>query len=261
MLPLAAEHRVAAGRSGPATRGSRLTRAGHGTTRGGGSRPDLEAALVTSPRPAPSSTRSSSNRRWFRAVLRGLRAGDAAAAGMDQAVAMLARAASLTGGCTAVGGLAVGRSDRLRSASRPGRGRPHRVERPSDDEGPDRRSGQPRGRGCVRIDVGAGWWTPTASFTLPGGAHWIERAGVPGERLLDYAEAMPAADRRGRRWARDVGSVRRDDPVDGRERADGLGGPRPLAETRGLPHVRAAGTWIIAGGCCRPLDPAPTRMR
>ena len=51
------------------------------------------------------------------------------------------------------------------------------------------------------------------------------------------------------RWARDVGSVRRADPEDGgRERALALGVRDRWRGRPGYPHVRAAGTWIMASG-------------
>ncbi len=53
----------------------------------------------------------------------------------------------------------------------------------------------------------------------------------------------------GVRWARDVGSVRRPDPeAGGRERALALGVRDRWRGRPGLPHVRAAGTWIMPTG-------------
>ena len=82
-------------------------------------------------------------------------------------------------------------------------------------------------------------------LTLPGGAHWLDRANDEPASQLGYAEAngrlMLQA---GVRWARDVGSPMRVDPVDGRERALSLGVRDRWRGRRDRPYVRAAGTWI-----------------
>lgn len=85
--------------------------------------------------------------------------------------------------------------------------------------------------------------------TLPGGARWIERASDPTERLLEYAEANARlAFGAGVRWFRDVGSPRRTDPADGRERALALGLRDRWRGRAGYPYLRAAGTWLTRAG-------------
>ncbi len=86
-------------------------------------------------------------------------------------------------------------------------------------------------------------------LTLPGGAHWIDRGFDPPERLLEVAEHNARLLRSaGVRWARDVGSPVRVDPVDGRQRALALGVRDRWQGHREYPYVRAAGTWISRGG-------------
>jgi imidazolonepropionase-like amidohydrolase len=86
-------------------------------------------------------------------------------------------------------------------------------------------------------------------LTLPGGAHWIDRAFDTPDRLLQVAEhnarLMRAA---GVRWARDVGSPIGADPVDGRVRALALGLRDRWAGHREYPYVRAAGSWVVRAG-------------
>jgi imidazolonepropionase-like amidohydrolase len=86
-------------------------------------------------------------------------------------------------------------------------------------------------------------------LTLPGGAHWIDRAFDSPDRLLRVAEhnarLMRAA---GVRWARDVGSPTGTDPVDGRVRALALGLRDRWAGHREYPYVRAAGSWVVRAG-------------
>ena len=87
-------------------------------------------------------------------------------------------------------------------------------------------------------------------LTMPGGAHWIDRGSDTTEALLGYAEAnarlLTGA---GVRWARDVGSVTRSDPDDGgRSRAVSIRVRERWRGRDGYPHVRAAGTWIMARG-------------
>ncbi|HKF17483.1 MAG TPA: hypothetical protein VKF14_09885, partial [Candidatus Dormibacteraeota bacterium] len=90
-------------------------------------------------------------------------------------------------------------------------------------------------------------------LTLPGGAHWIDRGFDDTEALLATAEhngrLMSAA---GIRWARDVGSPRRIDPEDGRERALALGVRDRWRVGDRFPYVRAGGTWIMREGTLRP---------
>lgn len=82
-------------------------------------------------------------------------------------------------------------------------------------------------------------------LTMPGGAHWIDRASDSTEQLIGYGEAnarlMMAA---GVRWARDVGAPTRVDPHDGRNRALSLGLRDRWRGHRQHPYVRAAGTWL-----------------
>ena len=86
-------------------------------------------------------------------------------------------------------------------------------------------------------------------LTLPGGAHWIERGFDPAEDLLRAAEHNARLQRAaGIRWARDVGSPVRTDPVDGRTRALALGVRDRWAGHREYPYVRAAGAWVARSG-------------
>jgi imidazolonepropionase-like amidohydrolase len=86
-------------------------------------------------------------------------------------------------------------------------------------------------------------------LTLPGGAHWIDRGFDPAERLLRVAEDNARLLRSaGVRWARDVGSPQRTDPIDGRTRALSLGLRDRWAGHREYPYVRAAGTWVSRAG-------------
>ena len=96
-------------------------------------------------------------------------------------------------------------------------------------------------------------------LTLPGGAHWIDRAFDPVPRLLEAAEHNARLQRAaGVSWARDVGSPVRTDPIDGRTRALALGvrdrwaAHRSSAHRGGshreYPYVRAAGSWVVRGG-------------
>jgi hypothetical protein len=98
-------------------------------------------------------------------------------------------------------------------------------------------------------------------LTLPGGSHWIDRAGDPTDRLLATAEDNARLLRQaGVRWARDVGAPVRDGralSLTVRERWRG----RP-----GDPCVRVAGGWLARTGSlpagCRSSQrrgPAPGR--
>ncbi len=149
------------------------------------------------------------------------------------------------------GALADGRSDRLTL------GVSILIEdgrivwiRPSDDEGP-----VPDPAGVELVDAAGSTIVPGmvdahSHITMPGGARWIDRGLDPTERMLDAAEANGRLlTRAGVRWARDVGSVTRADPHDGgRERALALGVRDRWRDRPGFPHVRAAGTWIMAPG-------------
>ena len=86
-------------------------------------------------------------------------------------------------------------------------------------------------------------------LTLPGGAHWIDRAFDPPDRLVAAAEHNARLLRSaGVRWARDVGSPTGADPVDGTVRALALGVRDRWAGHREYPYVRAAGTWVVRTG-------------
>jgi imidazolonepropionase-like amidohydrolase len=128
--------------------------------------------------------------------------------------------------------------------------------RPSDDEGP-----LPDEASLELVDATGSTIVPGmvdshSHLTMPGGARWIDRGSDPTERMLDAAEANGRLlTRAGVRWARDVGSVRRPDPEDGnRERALALGVRDRWQGRAGFPHVRAAGTWIMAPGLLAALS-------
>jgi len=149
------------------------------------------------------------------------------------------------------GALADGRDDRLRL------GISILVEdgritwiRPSDDEGPLGDAASVELIDASGSTIVPGLVDGHSHLTMPGGAHWIDRGSDPTDRMLAVAEAnarlLASA---GVRWARDVGSVRRPDPDDGgRERALALAIRDRWRGRPGYPHVRAAGTWIMARG-------------
>jgi imidazolonepropionase-like amidohydrolase len=86
-------------------------------------------------------------------------------------------------------------------------------------------------------------------LTLQGGAQWIARGADPTADLLDTAEQNAGAlIRAGVRWVRDVGSPRRADAGDGRERALALGLRDRWRGQAGYPYIRAAGTWLTKAG-------------
>ena len=90
-------------------------------------------------------------------------------------------------------------------------------------------------------------------LTLPGGGHWIERIGDGPEELLDVAERNGRLlTHAGVRWARDVGSPRYTDPVDGRTRALALGVRDRWHGRAGYPIVRSGGTWLDKRGTLPP---------
>lgn len=100
--------------------------------------------------------------------------------------------------------------------------------------------------GCTAIP---GMVDAHSHVTLPGGAHWIERAGDPPERLLADAERNgELLDAAGVRWARDVGAPVGVDPVDGRHRALSLGVRDRWAGRPDRPYIRAAGSWLSHTG-------------
>ena len=89
--------------------------------------------------------------------------------------------------------------------------------------------------------------------TLPGGAHWIDRIDDPPEVLLRVAEHNGRLQTQsGVRWARDVGSPRREDPTDGRTRALALGVRDRWRGRTDRPYIVAAGTWLDAAGTLPP---------
>ncbi|HYS32729.1 MAG TPA: amidohydrolase family protein [Streptosporangiaceae bacterium] len=86
-------------------------------------------------------------------------------------------------------------------------------------------------------------------LTLQGGAQWIVRGSDPTPDLVDAAERNAAAlVQAGVRWVRDVGSPRRADGGDGRERALALGLRDRWRGRPGYPYIRAAGTWLTKAG-------------
>ncbi len=122
--------------------------------------------------------------------------------------------------------------------------------RPSDDEGP---VGHPDGVEIVDASgstIVPGMVDAHSHITMPGGAHWIDRGSDSTEVLLGVAEANARLlTQAGVRWARDVGSVTRRDPEDGgRSRAVAIRIRDQWRDRAGYPHVRAAGTWIMAKG-------------
>jgi hypothetical protein len=119
--------------------------------------------------------------------------------------------------------------------------------RPTDDE-PDPGPGTEvvDASGCTIVP---GLVDSHSHLTLPGGAHWIERGFDPADRLLQVAEHNARLQRSaGVRWARDVGSPMKTDPVDGRHRALALGVRDRWAGHREYPYVRAAGSWVARSG-------------
>lgn len=125
----------------------------------------------------------------------------------------------------------------------------HRIEwiRPTDgepDPGPDVRVID--ASGCTIVP---GLVDSHSHLTLPGGAHWVDRGFDPADRLVEVAEHNARLQRAaGVRWARDVGSPMKVDPVDGRDRALALGVRDRWAGRREYPYVRAAGSWVSRAG-------------
>lgn len=149
------------------------------------------------------------------------------------------------------GALADGRSDRLQL------GVSILVEdglvtwiRPAGDEGPVADPGDLEVVDASGSTIVPGMVDAHSHLTMPGGAHWIDRALDPTETLLEAAEANARLlTHAGVRWARDVGSVTRPDPGDGgRARAVAIRVRDRWLRRAGYPHVRAAGTWIVAEG-------------
>jgi len=90
-------------------------------------------------------------------------------------------------------------------------------------------------------------------LTLQGGAQWVARGADETAELIDVAERNAAAlVAAGVRWVRDVGSPRRQDTPDGKERALALSLRDQWQGKAGYPYVRAAGTWVTRGGSLPP---------
>ncbi|HEX6934632.1 MAG TPA: amidohydrolase family protein [Streptosporangiaceae bacterium] len=86
-------------------------------------------------------------------------------------------------------------------------------------------------------------------LTLQGGAEWIARGADPTPDLIEAAERNAAAlIGSGVRWVRDVGSPRRADAGDGRERAVAIGLRDRWRGRDDVPYIRAAGTWLTKEG-------------
>src|SRR4051794_24762199 len=118
--------------------------------------------------------------------------------------------------------------------------------RPTDDE-PD--PGDAEVVDCSGSTIVPGMVDSHSHLTLPGGAHWIDRGFDPPERLVEVAEHNARLLRSaGVRWARDVGSPVRPDPVDGRVRGLALGVRDRWRGRREYPYVRPARTWISRNG-------------
>jgi imidazolonepropionase-like amidohydrolase len=106
--------------------------------------------------------------------------------------------------------------------------------------------------GCEVVDAGGTTVVPGlvdghSHLTLPGGSHWIDRGSDPTVTLVAVAESNGELQHRsGVRWARDVGSVRREQQ--GVERALSIGVRDRWRGRRDRPYVRAAGTWITTAG-------------
>jgi imidazolonepropionase-like amidohydrolase len=118
---------------------------------------------------------------------------------------------------------------------------------PSGDEpdpGPD--ASAVDAAGCTIVP---GMVDSHSHLTLPGGAHWIDRAFDSPAALVEVAEHNARLLRSaGVRWARDVGSPTAADPVDGRVRGLALGVRDRWAGHREYPYVRASGTWVVRTG-------------
>ena len=123
--------------------------------------------------------------------------------------------------------------------------------RPADDEGPRAGTGPLEVVDASGSTIVPGMVDGHSHLTMPGGAHWIDRGSDPPERLLEVAEANARLlTRAGVRMGARRRLPRRPDPGGRRPRASAGAGPsRPLAAAgSGYPHVRAAGTWIMAAG-------------
>jgi imidazolonepropionase-like amidohydrolase len=121
--------------------------------------------------------------------------------------------------------------------------------RPSDAEG-DR---GPRS-GLEVVDASGATFVPGmvdahSHVTLPGGAHWLERADDPPTALLEVAERNAGLlTATGVRWARDVGAPYVRDPTVDRRRALSLALRDRWTDPTRYPYLRAAGTWLTRRG-------------
>jgi hypothetical protein len=102
--------------------------------------------------------------------------------------------------------------------------------------------------GVEVVDAGgttavAGMVDAHSHLTLPGGSHWIDRAGDPTDRLLDVAEDNARLlGQAGVRWVRDVGAPVRDG------RALSLTVRDRWRDRDRYAHIRAAGCWLARTG-------------
>jgi imidazolonepropionase-like amidohydrolase len=121
--------------------------------------------------------------------------------------------------------------------------------RPSDgEEDPGSRSGL-EVVDALGATIVPGMVDSHSHLTGPGGARWIERFGDSADVAATVAEENgELLVRAGVRWARDVGAMIDDDPIDGRRRALSLGVRDRWRGRRDRPYVRAAGTWIFGAG-------------
>jgi imidazolonepropionase-like amidohydrolase len=123
--------------------------------------------------------------------------------------------------------------------------------RPTDDE-PD--PGPRAGHEVVDASgatIVPGMVDAHSHVTMPGGAHWIDRAfDDPADLLLAAEQNGRLLTRAGVRWARDVGAPVGEDPNDGRKRALSLGVRDRWAASAAVdrPYIRAAGTWLTRRG-------------
>jgi imidazolonepropionase-like amidohydrolase len=122
------------------------------------------------------------------------------------------------------------------------------------DRDADESKGRAAGQDTAVIDASGATIVPGfvdchSHLTLQGGAQWIARGADPTPDLIDAAERNAAAlVQAGVRWVRDVGSPRRADAGDGRERALALGLRDRWQGQAGYPYIRAAGTWLTKAG-------------
>ena len=114
--------------------------------------------------------------------------------------------------------------------------------------------GDGAGTGATVVDASGATIVPGfvdchSHLTLQGGAQWIARGADPTPDLVGAAERNASALLQcGVRWVRDVGSPRRADGGDGRERALALGLRDRWRGQPGYPYIRAAGTWLTKAG-------------